>query len=105
MNNNPSRRIDELARRVLQSAQWPIPPSIISDGSPTPYLDELERSLEIHLPPLSSLSNNDVGSSNGIRTCTVPNGMAKQSSDSSSTANNTEIFLIHLNKVSDCRQR
>ena len=81
-----------LAHRVLQSAQWPIPPSIISDGSPTPYLDELERSLEIHLPPLSSLSNNYVGSSNGIRTCTVPNGMTKQSSDSSSAANNTEVW-------------
>ena len=87
--NNPSWKIDELARRVLQAAQWPMeavpsPASLSLSNillSPTPHLDELERSLEIHLPPLAGsavegllvggTSIND--SNNGsVRTCTLP---------------------------------
>jgi len=72
-NGNPSRRVDELARRVLVAARWPdvrttIPhPSSTTSGvflgdggchggnSPTPHLDELERSVGVapRLPPPS----------------------------------------------------
>ena len=78
-NNNPSTRIETLAYNVLQAAQWPISSINSNSKSPTPYLDELEKSLEIHLPPLSSINDNSEGSS-GIRTCTVPanNSNAKQ---------------------------
>ena len=75
--NNPSWKIDELARRVLQAAQWPIDavPSSLSNIilSPTPHLDELERSLDIHLPPLAGNVVGSNGSNNGsVRTCTLP---------------------------------
>lgn len=88
MKNNPSWKIDELARRVLQAAQWPMgmgeevsSPFIFS---PTPHLDELERALEIRLPPLAALKGDIIdgkvqqgegsnSSNNGsVRTCTLP---------------------------------
>jgi hypothetical protein len=54
-------RIDELARRVLTSANWPI--AVHHDDnnnvSPTPFLDELERALDI-LPPSSPLARSMV---------------------------------------------
>jgi len=71
-NNNPSKRIETLAYNVLQAVQWPVSSIDKNSKSPTPYMDELEKSLEIHLPPLSSISN-DGESSSGVRTCTVPN--------------------------------
>jgi len=79
-NSNPSKRIETLAYNVLQAAQWPISSIDSKSKSPTPYLDELEKSLEIHLPPLNSISNDDSGGSSGVRTCTVPanNSNAKQ---------------------------
>ena len=57
-NSNPSKRIETLAYNVLQAAQWPISSIDSKSKSPTPYLDELEKSLEIHLPPLNSINDN-----------------------------------------------
>ena len=97
---NPSWRIDELARRVLQAARWPGAISCVvtseaaasGNNSPTPHLDELERSLEIRLPPLVSPVDDYVTVS-GIRTCTVPNDSEVSAvSSSNNTNNNSEVW-------------
>jgi hypothetical protein len=93
-NGNPSRRVDELARRVLVAARWPnvrttIPPPSSTNGgvfgsgssSPTPHLDELERSVGVapRLPPPSPSCGDDDddggdggGGSGGPMACTPP---------------------------------
>lgn len=97
---NPSWRIDELARRVLQAARWPGAISCVGtseaaasgNNSPTPHLDELERSLEIRLPPLVSPVD-DYATVSGIRTCTVPNDSEVSAvSSSNNTNNNSEVW-------------
>jgi len=92
-NSNPSKRIETLAYNVLQAAQWPVSSFDSKSKSPTPYLDELEKSLEIHLPPLSSINDDSSGAS-GVRTCTVPaNTSTKQEvwtwTPQTNTTNNT----------------
>ncbi len=74
---NPSCKIDELAHRVLQAAHWPeiktftyLSSSSRSSSSgvvisPTPHLDELERALEIYLPPLSLTTSSADGGGGG----------------------------------------
>ncbi|KAL7542086.1 hypothetical protein ACHAXR_011506 [Thalassiosira sp. AJA248-18] len=73
---NPSWKIEELAHGVLQAAQWP-GASSIDYGSPTSHLDELERALDIRLPPLAKFKG-DTGGSSALRTCTLPNGGAEE---------------------------
>lgn len=75
-NSSPSWRIEELSRRVLDAAKWP-PASSANTHTPTPHLDELERALEIHLSPLA-LPNDTNYDGSSVKTCTVPNGLAKQ---------------------------
>ncbi|KAL9187078.1 hypothetical protein ACHAXT_010798 [Thalassiosira profunda] len=76
---NPSRRIDALSRRVLLAAGWPTAPS--GGDSPTPHLDELERALDVRPPPLSCSARTDAAGDSGVRTCTLPTGMAKPHSN------------------------
>ena len=95
--SNPSSRIDELARRVLHYAKWPNLSSIVikNDGSnsksPTPYLDELERSLEIthHSSPLIN-NNTKNDSSGGVRTCTVPKGLTNNNNTNNNSNSNSD---------------
>lgn len=51
-----------------------------SSSSPTPYLDELERTLDIKLPPLVVQS----AANAGIQTCTLPGATASTSNRSNS---------------------
>ena len=58
-DNGPSWRIDELSRRVLIAAKWPATALVSTQFIPTPHLDELERSLEIHLSPHANDGSTD----------------------------------------------
>ena len=87
-SNNPSWRIDELCRRVLDAAKWPSAASA-NTQNPTPRLDELERALEIHLTPIE-LPNNTHGDSS-VTTCTVPSGLAKQN-NGTNDQNKSEVW-------------
>ncbi|KAL7483815.1 hypothetical protein ACHAW6_009457 [Cyclotella cf. meneghiniana] len=93
---NPSRRIDELAHRILSAAHWPANGiALVSTEvqSPTPHLDELERALNIRLPPLSIVfSRGDCGSCSGVRTCTLPSGMGKQSANIGASKDEEKIW-------------
>ena len=79
---NPSK-IDELARRVLTAASWPYSIHVQSQNNPTPHLDELERSVDIRLPPL--LIECDDKHDNGIRTCTLPTVKTRHGCSSTSS--------------------
>ena len=79
---NPCK-IDQLARRVLIAASWPQINHVQSQNSPTPHLDELERSIDIRLPPLSIVHDNE--HDNGIRTCTLPNIKTNNAQSSTKT--------------------
>ncbi|KAL7512700.1 hypothetical protein ACHAXN_009772 [Cyclotella atomus] len=79
-------RIDELARRVLTSANWPNARDDAHIISPTPFLDELERALDIRLPPVGTINNVHVS---GVRTCTVPSTSGHQKSGSSNCSNSS----------------
>ena len=96
MTSNPSGRIDELARRVLHFAKWPAVLAVNKNDakSPTPYLDELERSLEITHHSFLNTNNiipSNSNTNNGVRTCTVPKGLTnntiKNDGNSSSSSN------------------
>ena len=93
MSTNPSWRIDELARRVLEAAKWRTL-DLAEMRIPTPHLDELERALEINLSPLlpTKSSSGDGGSS--VKTCTVPSGLAKQNdgNHNNDQHNNNEVW-------------
>eukprot|EP00956_Cyclotella_meneghiniana_P012503 scaffold17771_cov65-Cyclotella_meneghiniana.AAC.6 len=87
MNQQSSPRSDELARRILLAANYPIDNIKGNNNSPTPHLDELERALEIKLPPLTVVpSTNNV---TGVQTCTVPGGATTASTTNHRTSNDT----------------
>lgn len=99
--SNPSWKIDELSRRVLEAAKWP---SAVSTNSqnPTPHFDELERALEIYLPPLALPNNTQHASGNSVKTCTVPSGLARQNDNNEESKREIWTWTPQAQNIENC---